>query len=374
MAQVLRAYVNLCSRDVARVRQARSAYACASALPATPRERLHVAAIGAALADNFEAFRALLQELLQRYPRDVLALQVGHALDYVTGDIESMGTRTSGALPAWSQDVPGYHAVLAMHAFSLVECARYQEAIDQGLHSLELDPADARAHHALTHTYEMTGNAAGGELWMRKRLQFWAVDSIAATHCWWHWALFSIAEGEFARALEIYDRHVRHGYSTEIADLIDASSLLWRIELHQIDAGSRWLELASAWKAHLDDGYCTFNDLHAMLAQVGAKDWSNANRLESQLRLRQRLRTRYGETTRRLGLPACRAIIAYGRGDYGRAAQLLSALPSCARRLGGSQAQRDLLSFTLRDAVRLSRSAAPPTKHRGTSRPRIVYA
>src|SRR5215469_10355866 len=82
MAHVLRAYLSLCSRDVARVRQARLAHARAAASPATHRERLHVAAIGAGLADDFETFRALLQRLLDEYPRDVLALQVGHALDY----------------------------------------------------------------------------------------------------------------------------------------------------------------------------------------------------------------------------------------------------------------------------------------------------
>ena len=53
MAHVLSAYFNVCSRDQARVRQAHAAYAAASGLPATRRERLHVAAMGAALADDF---------------------------------------------------------------------------------------------------------------------------------------------------------------------------------------------------------------------------------------------------------------------------------------------------------------------------------
>src|SRR5215472_6963024 len=63
MAHVLRAYLRLCSRDVARVQQARAAYAQAATLPATPRERLHIAAAGAALGDDFETFNARLQDL-----------------------------------------------------------------------------------------------------------------------------------------------------------------------------------------------------------------------------------------------------------------------------------------------------------------------
>ena len=50
MAHVLRAYFNLCSRDPVLVRQAHSAYEIAAGLPATRRERLHVAAMGAVLA------------------------------------------------------------------------------------------------------------------------------------------------------------------------------------------------------------------------------------------------------------------------------------------------------------------------------------
>src|SRR5262249_13778215 len=114
MAHVLSAYFDLCSRDQARVREARGAYEMSSKLAATPRERLHVAAMGAMLADDFESFRNIVQRLNTEYPRDVLGVQIGHALDYLTGDIETMATRLSAVLPAWSKDAPGYHAVLAM--------------------------------------------------------------------------------------------------------------------------------------------------------------------------------------------------------------------------------------------------------------------
>jgi tetratricopeptide (TPR) repeat protein len=352
MAHVLRVYLSLCSRDIARVQQARAAYAQAATLRATGREQLHIAAAGAALEDDFETFNALLHDLVEKYPRDVLALQVGHGLDYATGDIEGMSARISAVLPAWSQDVPGYHAVLAMQAFGLVESAHYPAAAEHALRALDLKPADARAHHALIHVYEMTGNAAGGVRWMRDRLAFWAIDTISATHCWWHWALFNLAQGEVAAALELYDRWVRVGRSVEVADLIDAASLLWRIELLDSDTSNRWQELASAWAPHIDDGYCTFSDLHSMLALVGARDWSGASRLESALLRRHTLRTRYGETTRLVGLPACRGILAFGRGDYPRATELLGTIPAFARRIGGSHAQRDLLNLTLLDASR----------------------
>jgi len=179
----------------------------------------------------------------------------------------------------------------------------------------------------------------------------WSVDTVVATHCWWHLALFNLARGEPDQALALYDRHIRADHSNAVADLIDAAALLWRIELERGQGGSRWAELAAAWAPHIDDGYRSFSDLHAMLAFVGARDWSSARRLEHALMVAQSQRTRHGATTRLLGLPACRALIAYGQCNNRLATTLLASLPALAHRLGGSHAQRDVLHVTLLRAI-----------------------
>jgi tetratricopeptide (TPR) repeat protein len=351
MAHVLQAYLHLSSRDPALVRVAKPVLAQAAALPANSRERLHLAAIAAVLADDYEGAKAILDNLLQEFPRDVLALQVAHALDYVTGDVARLGDRLSKVLPAWSGDLPGYHAVLAMHAFGLVECGQYERAGALAHQALALDPFDARAHHVLAHVFEMTGRAEAGLDWMYRHVPYWAVDTVVATHCWWHVALFHLAEGDVERALSLYDRHVRSGRSRAISDMIDATSLLWRIDLQGADTGNRWSELASAWAPHIGDGFCTFSDLHAMMAFVGGRRWKLARHLERTLAWRQSQRTRHGHTTRQIGLPAGRALIAFGRGDYGAAIVFLNSLPAFAQRIGGSHAQRDVLHLTLLRAV-----------------------
>jgi hypothetical protein len=192
--------------------------------------------------------------------------------------------------------------------------------------------------------------AAGGMPTL-DRLVYWT-HSVAATHCWWHWALFHLSEGATADALAIYDEHLRRRRSMEVADLIDSSALLWRLRLFNVDTGPRWRQLALDWAPHIDDRYCTFNDMHAMVAFVGADDWKSAARLESGLLNSRMLDTRYGETTRLIGLPVCGAIVAFGQGDYARATELLSTVPNTARRMGGSHAQRDLLYLTLMEAIR----------------------
>ena len=305
--------------------------------------------------------------MLRLHARDILALQVAHAFDYLTGDLARMNDRVAAVLPAWSRYLPGYHAVLAMHAFSLGECGEYERAEQEARAAVALDAFDARAHHVMAHVFEMTDRPDAGVRWMNEHVAYWGAGTVVGTHCWWHLALFHLALGQVDRALALYDRRIRAGHSTAIADLIDAAALLWRAELRGGKIGTRWGELAAAWAPHMDDGFCSFTDMHAMLAFVGARDWDRAQRLELALARGASLATRYGETTRQVGLPACRALIAFGRGNDTVAITLLASLPALAHRLGGSHAQRDVLNLTLLKAI--GRIRRPARRLRSVSLP-----
>jgi tetratricopeptide (TPR) repeat protein len=359
MAHVLQAWLLMCSRDPRSVQSARPVLARASALPANERERRHLGAIEATLADDYELAKARLGELLHLQPRDALALQVAHAFDYATGDLERIAERVAAVLPAWSRDLPGYHAVLAMHAFGLEESGEYERAEEAARAALDLNAADARAHHVMAHVFDMTGRADAGVRWMGQHAASWGIETMVATHGWWHVALFHLALDQPERALALYDQSL--AASSAIADLIDGASLLWRIHLRGGHPGARWVRLAQGWAAHIDDGFCSFNDVHAMLAFVGANDHARAQRLEQALARAQSHATRYGRTTRDIGLPACRALMAYGRGDDALAVTRLASLPAQAHRLGGSHAQRDVLYLTMLQAIeRMRRSVRRP--------------
>jgi hypothetical protein len=75
----------------------------------------------------------------------------------------------------------GYHAVLAMHAFSLVECGEYSRAEATALQALTLEPLDARAYHALAHVFEMTRRPEEGLRWMGDHIAGWDGDTTVAT-------------------------------------------------------------------------------------------------------------------------------------------------------------------------------------------------
>lgn len=349
MAHVLEAQMHLCSRDPSGGAAARAAFGRARALPQDARSRMHVAALGTALGGDWNQARELLGCVLAQHPRDVLALAIAHALDYYVGDTQAMRARLEVALPAWDREEPLYPGVLAMHAFALEEVGEYGRAEQAALAALELDPGNVRAHHARCHVLEMQGRAAEGIRWMGERSEHWTGAGASSTHVWWHLALYHLELGDARQALELYDRHIAPGES--LNELIDAAALLWRLQLAGADTRGRWEPLAARWAPRAADAHCAFNDLHAMLAFVGA----GRRDLQRRLLRAQRRRLAHGGTNegmlRDVGLPACEALEAFGRGRHDRAAELLATLPAVSHRLGGSHAQRGLLGLTLRAAA-----------------------
>ena len=103
-----------------------------------------------------------------RHPHDLVALQVGHLMDFYRGNARDLRDRIARALPHWSPDVPGYHVVLGMHAFGLEEAGDYARAEETGRRALDLEPLDAWAHHAVAHVMEMQGRAQDGIGWMSR--------------------------------------------------------------------------------------------------------------------------------------------------------------------------------------------------------------
>ena len=343
------------SRDPREVEAAGWAYARLKGLRHNTREGLHTAALAAGLDGDYARAYGLYDRILAEVPRDALALHVVSLFDYYLGTPAATRGRTARALAGWDASIPGYHGVLATHAFALEECGEYAEAEQVALRAIELEPRDLRAHHALTHVFEMQGRSEEGIRWMGTRAGYWTASGPATTHLWWHLALHHQQLGRAAFALELYDRRIVGG--EKLSELIDASALLWRLHLDGHDLGRRFERLAAEWAPHAEDAHCAFNDLHATMAFAGAGRWDLAHRLlAAQIRRVSRAGGMNHDMTRLVGLPACRALLLFARGDYDAAEALLRGLPPVAHRVGGSHAQRDVLQLTRAAAVFRRRS------------------
>jgi hypothetical protein len=355
-ARQLEAWLLLCGRDRRDAEAAARACAGLERMPMNARERAHAAALAAALARDGQRASRLLDAHTVATPHDVVALAVAGTFDHLLGDARSYSRRAARALSEWTPGMPGYHAVLSMQAFALEEGGEYGRAEEAALGALDREPLDLRAQHAIAHVHEMRGDPDAGIRWMSERAAYWSGEGAAATHHWWHLALFHLERGDKAHALQVYDRRIA-ARPTQISELIDASSLLWRLQLAGAAPGARWQALAERWAPHADDAYCPFNDLHAMMAFAGAqRDDLAQSLLAAGTRTAAQPGVR-GAMARLVSEPAGRALYAFGRGDYSRAERLLRALPPVSSRIGGSHAQREILELT-RFAARQLRCAA----------------
>jgi hypothetical protein len=352
MGHLLVAYLNLLGTEPAGLRSAREALHAALALPANEREQAHRRAVEHLVAGRWHAAGAVLEDLSIRHPLDALALQVGHQIDFFTGHSRMLRDRIARAEHAWQPGMPGYHAVLGMHAFGLEETGDYARAEALGRRAVELQARDGWAWHAVAHVMEMQQRRRDGAAWLGAHSQTWRDGSFFAVHNWWHLALFHLGLDEIDAVLELIDAHILGAESAVVLDMIDASALLWRLQLRGIDVGTRWQALAQRWTAVSDAGNYAFNDLHAMMAFVGAGRGDDAVRLlATQERAALVAEGDNIQFLRDVGYDATRAIHAFGSGRYGEAVRLLRPLRSYAHRFGGSHAQRDVIDLTLVEAA-----------------------
>lgn len=351
MGQVLHGYLHLLGTEPAGYAVAQADLDAAAAIDANPRERAHLRALAHLVRNQWRAAGRVLEDIAVDYPRDALALQVGHLVDFFTGDARMLRDRIARALPQWSGGMPGYHALLGMHAFGLEETGLYTRAEASGRRAVELEPGDAWAWHAVAHCMEMQGRTAEGIDWLGSDTDAWSRDNFFAVHNWWHLALFHLDRNAVEPALALFDGPIGGARSELIVDLIDASALLWRLHLRGVPLGERWQAVANAWEPHAAAGNYAFNDAHAMMAFVFA---DRPAAIESVLEAQGQKALEAGDNasfTREVGAPVTRAILAFGRGDYGETVRLLRPVRNRAQRFGGSHAQRDLLDLTLIEAA-----------------------
>jgi hypothetical protein len=101
--------------------------------------------------------------------------------------------------------------------------------------------------------------------------------------------------------------------------MIDASALLWRLHLRGIDVGNRFEVLADNWTPFAKAGNYAFNDVHAMMAFVGANRVGPANDILEAQRSAMEAAGDNASFTREVGHPAALAIQAFFEGDYATA-------------------------------------------------------
>ena len=342
---------------------------------ANARERSHVAALRAWAGGDAQAALDLYACLLLDHPRDSLALHLAHALDFRLGQRAMLRERVARVLPHWHAGVPHFGYVLAMYAFGLEEAGDYVRAEALARRSLEIVPGHAAAMHVVAHVLEMQGRAHEGIAWLESTRPVWSANAGFAAHLAWHLALFHLDRGEIGAALAIHDATLRPSAATATAALVDASALLWRLELRGASVGSRWNALAGAWQHRSLRGRRAFDITHAVMAFAGARRHRSARRATELLRRDPATRSASAPRHLELSIAVCEALQAFGQEDYALAVERIAAVRTLAEQCGGSIAQCDVINLTFLEAAlrgRRSQLARALAAERSARKPRSL--
>jgi tetratricopeptide (TPR) repeat protein len=325
---------------------------------ATPRERAHVAALRRWIDGEPDHAAEIWEQILSEHPRDILAFRLAHFVNFWLGRPDVMLASVLGIEHHWSDDLPGYNAVLGCRCFAHEECGHYTEAEAAGRMAIDRDPGDLWAAHGVAHVLEMQGRRGEGIAWIDSLRDNWEEANNLRHHLWWHAGMFHLERGEMDRALALYDGEFRNPTSrlTEAQpdlyiDVQNAASMLFRLQRHGVNAGDRWLELADHAEARIGDCLSAFTLPHWMMALAATGRHAAAHRMLEAMREFAQGPSMTASLVARYALPICEAVLAHARREFAQAVAVMRPALGGMYRLGGSHAQQDVLEQLYLDSA-----------------------
>lgn len=308
-----------------------------------PRELGHVEALRLLVRGDFTAAANRWHQINVDVGRDLAATRIAHDVYLHVGNVADRLNSIAVSV-AMFENEPGWNLIASQYAFALEEAGHFDEAERVAWSALDADPMDLWATHALAHVYEHTGRHDASIELLRGRQETWCNQDSLAVHIWWHLALRLIDAGEYDEVLHIHDTLVP--VANTPFRICDLTSMLWRLELAGVHVGDRWDYLAGALAERPERHTSGFLDLHSALVYSRRPDHPEAQRFFKGVAVahadgaseNDRI---FSEVVRPLA-----SAIANAEADPAASAGELEELDDRLHRIGGSNAQRDIVSLT----------------------------
>ncbi len=306
------------------------------------RERAHVDAVKHLAMGNFTAAGMQWDSIAQEH-RDFAAVRFAHDVYLHVGDAKRRLDSSTSAVALFG-DAEGSNFIAGQYAFALEELQQFAEAEQVAFDAFDADPLDLWALHALAHVYEHTEQTKEAIEFLDSRAATWSAQDGLAVHIWWHLALRLIADGQFDRVLQICDDLVP--VATTPFRLSDLISILWRLELQGVDVGDRWDHVADAMADRPEWHTTGFLDLHSALAYIRRPSHRAAGSFFSGVaNAHQGSTSENAEIFRDVVRPLINGLNMLDD-DPAAALSALTDLDHSLHRIGGSNAQRELVLLT----------------------------
>lgn len=333
----------------------------------TVREQSHVAIIGKLIDGNGVAAYGDIKTHIQDYPRDMLTLQpcagVFSLIAFsgrVSREAETFAffDNIKGAFDKnWWFD--------CVYGFALAEMGRLSDADPILERSYSANPSNANAAHYKAHYHYEAGEHKAGLEFVRDWLTGYDPAGLMHCHIAWHDALWALELGDENAAWSVVEEAVRPGaaWGPPINVLTDMVSFLFRAEL----AGhprkdALWREVSDYACIHFPEPGISFADAHAALAHAMAGE---------EMALQKLRETTAGTAADQVRILST-VFSAFADAKWQAVVDGLLPLMSSHERLGGSNAQRDLIEFALVHALLQLGKTAEATRLLTMRRPRLV--
>jgi hypothetical protein len=286
----------------------------------------------------------LLENVIELFPRDTLALKFLEWLFYCTGQAFQADNflRVCNQCASANQDESHF---LAIHSFALELCGHYSQAKDMAEAAIAMNRMTPWAHHTLAHVALLNHDLTGGMKRLESLQSSWEqILPLLKGHNTWHLALFHLALRNEQGVMKLYPA-IFGTMPNTVPEQIDALSLLWRMDMAGLPQDKKIHSVVSHLGSHPFEYYTGFNNVHFIYGLVRAGQKNLAKDSLKQMEI-QAHSLPSGSLWTRVVLPLCQGIYAFANADYKTAAELMEPVMEQSFRIGGSDAQIELLAQT----------------------------
>lgn len=325
-----------------------AATAARLAITGTERERQHVEIIRLIVTGRPAEALDLIIRHVEDHPRDALALAPATGVFGLIGfsgraDREAEQRAFLEPLKRYYGDDWWFQTVLG---FALLETGDWQLGRTLAASALEQRPGNPHAAHTMAHALYEAGEDAEATAFLERWLPMSDRGSLLHCHIWWHYALQLMGAGRQDEAWEAFGSNCLPGMtdSPSINVFTDSASFLWRSELAGAERDDdAWRTVRDYYESQFPRPI-VFVDAHAGLAYAALGQSEQLEAMTIQLReLGEAGKLPAGTTAASL----TEAYHAFAGGRWGRTIEVLEPLMNEVVRIGGSRAQRDLITNTL---------------------------
>ena len=306
------------------------------------REQSHLNVSSLLLRGKSAEARLAGYEHVKYWPRDVLIAQMCTSVFGLIG---------FSGLPGREAEQLSFISNLATHygenwwykaqlAFAQLEVGQLNEAATNIEDALLLNPDSAHSKHIRAHLYYEGLEDEDGLNYLQTHWENYDPSGALYNHISWHVGLWSLECGNLKQVWDILDHHIspNNSQGPPLNVLTDSVALLFRAEIAGVKVSvDRWLSLSNYASTKFAKPGLGFADMHAAIAHAKA---GNNEAIENII---INARGPVANLTKKIS----QAYLYMQDKEWSKASNLfLEVIPDHAR-FGGSNAQRDLIDFSL---------------------------